>query len=493
VTAAAANQAAYQYAFQQAREAIAASIMAQAEAACKAAEAEAMSEVAWASAHNVDKQWWGWMGNVEFGPIEFPQVFALAKNGQLKPADFIRNGAFGQFVPSSSLPGLFKAISVIEKASEVLALAQSQAKAAVDAAVAEVPISAAAVPVIPRPPKRHSVTPRSEIAVPNAESDPSDFEPAMGESTASPAGARPQPRRMTLPAPRAIRSDAAARVSRTSSSRTDSEAATPDAEQFGDDEFHRRVEECLADLGIPGSPRIGYGVDNGVVTVRGSLASEGERLLVLRRVGAVPGVIDVVDSLIVAVPRAERPASVTIPQRTIAKNKSPRPSGPSLMERFKETVTGEYGPHVVGLVLAVMFFTYWTYPRGPVRPFAVHPVKGSVTIDGKPLPNAVVALHRVGAANVKGKPKYPAHLHPHGQAGEDGTFALETFERSDGAPDGEFVATVYLVESKVDVNGDVIYGPNLLPRIYNKPETSPFKLKITPATKELEPLKLSSQ
>jgi hypothetical protein len=48
----------------------------------------------------------------------------------LKPSDFVRNGANGQFVPSSGVPGLFKALELIAKATEARTLAKTQAQAA---------------------------------------------------------------------------------------------------------------------------------------------------------------------------------------------------------------------------------------------------------------------------------------------------------------------------------------------------------------------------
>ncbi len=123
-------QAACQVAYEQAKVKIAESMVAQAKTAFKAAEDRAKTELAWAFAPNVDRYWWGWMGGIEFGPVEFMQVFALARNGQLKPSDLIRNGSHGQFFPSSSAPGLLNAVAIVSKASEALELAKSQAQAA---------------------------------------------------------------------------------------------------------------------------------------------------------------------------------------------------------------------------------------------------------------------------------------------------------------------------------------------------------------------------
>lgn len=379
------SPAAYQLAFQQATAAISAQILSQAEEAFRVAESAANADVAWALGPNADPKWWGWAGSVEFGPVEFTQVLALARNGQLRPTDFVRNGEFGQFVPSANVPGLFSAVAKIAKAVEALTLAQAQAKAASAVAIPELPPDASIIAS-----RRTLPTPSREISVPRTEFAEPDFDPRNDDSS-QPRSSNPRP--MDPPM-------------RTATNRP-----------------------------LP-SP-----------------------------VAAV----------------AVRPP---VPKKTVA-----RSSGPGLIDRLKETLTGEYGVHFIGVAAAVLFLGYWYYPRGPVHPVAVHPVKGRVLIDGEPLANAVIALHVAGSS--KTKSKLPKHTHPRGRAAQDGTFALETFDRADGAPEGEFVATVFLVEEKVDADGDKVYGPNLLPPIYGKPESSPLKLKITASTKELEPLMLS--
>ena len=127
--------ATYRVAYEQAKAKVAESMLAQADALYKVAEDQANAQVAWALASTADRQWWGWAGGVEFGPVEFQQVFGLAKSGQLKPSDFVRNGSHGQFIPSSNVPGLFKAIEMIARAAEARNLAKAQAQAAASLAV----------------------------------------------------------------------------------------------------------------------------------------------------------------------------------------------------------------------------------------------------------------------------------------------------------------------------------------------------------------------
>lgn len=127
-------EATYRVAYEQATARVAESMMAQADAMHQAAENQAMSLLAWAMAPNVDRYWWGWAGGVEFGPVEIAQVLGLARSGQLRPSDLVRNGQYGQFVSSGNLPGLFNAIEMLARAAAARDLAKHQAQAAVSLA-----------------------------------------------------------------------------------------------------------------------------------------------------------------------------------------------------------------------------------------------------------------------------------------------------------------------------------------------------------------------
>jgi hypothetical protein len=181
------TQAAYQAAYEQAKAKIAESMMAQAEQAYRQAEEQAKAQVAWATGPKADRHWWGWASGVEFGPVEFQQVLGLAKSGQLKPNDMIRNGQFAQFAPAANVPGLFNAVGILARAAEVLALAKSQADAAVKLAMPLENISPSVSLVESAPPvskpRRAGPSPRKP-----AKSDPlADIEDLLAETDPAPA------------------------------------------------------------------------------------------------------------------------------------------------------------------------------------------------------------------------------------------------------------------------------------------------------------------
>jgi hypothetical protein len=96
-------------------------------------------------------------------------------------------------------------------------------------------------------------------------------------------------------------------------------------------------------------------------------------------------------------------------------------------------------------------------PRKPT-----YPAEGKVLFEGRPTPRATVWLHPVDKAD----PKAPR---PFGVVQKDGTFQLSTYERNDGAPAGQYRASVFW--RKLEAHGDS-EGDSLLPGRYQNPETA---------------------
>jgi hypothetical protein len=65
----------------------------------------------------------------------------------------------------------------------------------------------------------------------------------------------------------------------------------------------------------------------------------------------------------------------------------------------------------------------------------------------------------------------------------DGTFALTTFTKGDGAPPGDYVVTVQWF--RVAKDGSV--GGNSLPKRYASPSTSPLSVTIREGKNDLPP------
>jgi hypothetical protein len=118
-------------------------------------------------------------------------------------------------------------------------------------------------------------------------------------------------------------------------------------------------------------------------------------------------------------------------------------------------------------------------------PLAVYPVSGKVSLDGEPASGALVVFH--AKAPVK---KGDTVIRPSAQVQPDGTFQLTSLSSGDGAPAGDYAVTVQW-NRLVKQGGDVVAGPNVVPREYTNPETTPLKVTVSTSPIELEPFQLA--
>jgi hypothetical protein len=128
--------------------------------------------------------------------------------------------------------------------------------------------------------------------------------------------------------------------------------------------------------------------------------------------------------------------------------------------------TTPYGRILVGTLLSVFVaFSGCSEPRVPV-----FPVSGKVTYQGKPPVGAQVVLHAQSVDETYG-------VAPVGVVKSDGTFAITAYEPEDGAPEGEYVATIQWFKT-ITNEGGTGAGPNVLPEKYASAQTSPIKVKV---------------
>lgn len=399
----------------------------------------------------VKDQWIYRIGGQELGPVTFQELVELAKQSRLSADDQIRLHGSRLWRRAGSIGRLMAVfpfeVPARESAPVIADLKPSTSTKPSQRSVAKVELK----PKQPSQPAGQSRARTDRFPIP--------------ESTKPKAPAVEAPKQTISTTP----GQAAAELLQN--------LAAPASDSTVTDNIRRE----FAARAIPSLARLDVTLHMGTVTLGGRVSSEGERLLAVRIAERFIGGGNAIDVLSVENPAAHprvRPASrISIPVRT--------ESSGGILSGMIEKVRGEYLRHAIAALVATAALGYWFYPRGPVRPVAVHPVGGKVIMDGKPLANAAIVLHRVGESKV------PANLHPRATAAGDGTFKLETFDPADGAPEGEFVATVFLTEESV-VDGEKQAGPNILPAVYSKPETSPLKLKITSSTRELQPLQLTN-
>jgi hypothetical protein len=110
------------------------------------------------------------------------------------------------------------------------------------------------------------------------------------------------------------------------------------------------------------------------------------------------------------------------------------------------------------------------------RSCVVHPATGIARAGHTPLVGAQIRLHPRGMT-------LPDDATPSATVQDDGTFALTTFTKGDGAPAGDYVATVQWFR----VGPDGGAGGNVLPKRYASPTTSPLTVTIREGTNDLPP------
>jgi hypothetical protein len=113
----------------------------------------------------------------------------------------------------------------------------------------------------------------------------------------------------------------------------------------------------------------------------------------------------------------------------------------------------------------------------------VFPANGQIAYHGMSLRGAFVVLHPQGSQSAEG-------VRPRGHVADDGKFSLSTYETSDGAPAGDYKVTVECRSLVKKPNGDVVAGPNVLPKQYSRPETSPISVRIASGDNALAPIVL---
>lgn len=112
----------------------------------------------------------------------------------------------------------------------------------------------------------------------------------------------------------------------------------------------------------------------------------------------------------------------------------------------------------------------------------VFPASGKLTVNGEPAKGAIVGLHPVnGDFDQQG-------TRPAGKVLDDGTFVISTYKIGDGAPAGEYRASIVWPQfpDRDDPGADRMKGK------YADPKTSPVAVTIQIGRNSLEPIVLEN-
>ncbi len=172
-------------------------------------------------------------------------------------------------------------------------------------------------------------------------------------------------------------------------------------------------------------------------------------------------------------PEGLRPSALPIapsrkPARPAAKKLPADVEEASILSKWKRPL-----PLTAASILVLAAYCLF-FPNllGKTKRLNVVPAEGVVNFQGKATPGAVVFLHPVGVKDLN----YPT---PRGTVMADGTFVLGSYTESDGAPVGEYQATVqWFPKVENPEKNDGVMPRNQLPVKYARAETSGLSVRI---------------
>lgn len=115
----------------------------------------------------------------------------------------------------------------------------------------------------------------------------------------------------------------------------------------------------------------------------------------------------------------------------------------------------------------------------------VFPVVGKVSVGGQTPVGAQVVLHSTNDS-------LPPNVAPSGTVKEDGTFEISVYKSGDGAPVGDYVATIQWFKV-VQSEGGSGRGPNVLPGRYADPTSSPIRVTVNSQPNQIDPIEITKE
>ena len=115
----------------------------------------------------------------------------------------------------------------------------------------------------------------------------------------------------------------------------------------------------------------------------------------------------------------------------------------------------------------------------------VFPVAGKVSYSGQTPVGAQVVLHSTSDS-------LPPTVVPTATVKPDGSFAFSVYNAGDGAPAGDYVATIQWFKV-VQSEGGSGRGPNVLPKTYADPVSSPIRVSVLSGPTQLDPIIIAKQ
>ncbi|MGQ0636629.1 MAG: BON domain-containing protein [Planctomycetaceae bacterium] len=229
-----------------------------------------------------------------------------------------------------------------------------------------------------------------------------------------------------------------------------------------------RILDELDAQSLLSTTRLRISVNEGIVTIAGEVPGDSERQQVLRVTRGVSGVVEVVD--LMRVVRRRDTSAGTFRRR--GRRSAGRSDGFSVL-------SWRVGAAAVLLIAVWASYSYAT--RDDARPW-LFPVSGTASFKGKPAVGAMVVLHPDDSS---------LDIRPKGFVKADGSYVITTYLPGDGAPRGDYRLTIELRKPEKSKSGEYVPGPNVLPSVLARPETTKYRVSVGWGKSTLPPIEIA--
>lgn len=240
----------------------------------------------------------------------------------------------------------------------------------------------------------------------------------------------------------------------------------------------QRILDELEKYSIAAVTQLRIAVHDGAVTIMGDVPGDYEKKLINHFSKKVQGVTEVVDMMrVVGGEGLTSGPEVPGAKLSAPKPKFRRPKGPGLQLSFP------FQAKHVGIVagLLMMIYAGYTFATRDGSKLSLNPVTGKVLFEGSPPEGATVVLHSLDEE---------VPVTPKGTVKADGTVQFSTYLPGDGVPAGNYKLTISWMQL-VEVNGDLVAGPNQLPEFLSKPESTTFDVMVKSGKNDLPPIQIT--
>lgn len=246
--------------------------------------------------------------------------------------------------------------------------------------------------------------------------------------------------------------------------------------RFSDDDVQEKIVAALEATLIPSFSSIKVVVMNGEVVLKGRLDSDYEKKLAMQTVRRVNGVRKINDALQVDEDDAEE--AVVRPART-KKSAPPQKKKKRKTEDYDDEDNGwiiKHRKHLSAAAVVLVLAGYFFWPFGddgrPAVARDLVAVKGQLKYEEQSLSGANITFFAMRSDTEFDSPVMTTSVN-------DGAFQITSGKATKpGLRPGRYVIVVEYHNMQVTDDGEAVFGPNVLPKIYSKPETSPLKIEV---------------